>query len=407
MSVSQIDLNSFDAVLKTKFDKRPPEYLKWEDKPLHTLLKKKEDFSGKGLVYTIKVGLPAGTSNTFSSAKANQGIFYDTNTGMYVDLTLTLAKYYGVHSIEDLTMNVAKGQEGTFLDGQLEMIQSIMDSVEEQVAIAEYRSGSGSIGKRASISSNTITLSNAEDSHNFEVGQKIVAAAAETAGALRAGSAIVVAVDYDAGTVTVDNAAGITDFANNDFLFLDGNRNLGLKGLAAWIPDTAPTSGDNFFGVDRSSNPVRLAGSRLNAASLTIEEALVKMSHTIAKLGGKPDIALMSFDRHQELVNSLGSKVQYVEHKVGTIGFKTLIVEGPKGAIKCVADSHCPNNRIYVLTSSTWELHSAKAVPHIVQGDGLRIMRAADQMSYEVRVAAYCQMATRAPGFNGVIKLDA
>lgn len=303
-------------------------------------------------------------------------------------------------------MKSAVSNSDSFLNAQLEMINSIMDATLESVVIDVMLDGSSAIGRRASASTNVITLSNPEDVENFAIGAYVVAAAAKATGALRSGKTTVVAKDEDAGTLTLADASQILLFADNDYLFIEGKRNTGLKGLAAWIPDVAPTSGDNFFGVDRSVSPTSMAGTRMALGGLSLEEGLNKISSKVSHRGGSPDAFVCHFDKFTEIVNLLGSKVQYIDHQVGKVGFQTLAVQGPKGPIKVLADSHCPKERIYCLTMNTWELKSVGKVPHIFAGDGMRIRAIPGTDKYNVQVVGYVQLACRAPRWNGVLKLD-
>lgn len=398
----QIDLTSFDAILKTKYDSRPPEELYFRARPLYTMLKKKEDFSGRNEVFTMTIDRPVGVSGDFATAQANAGLSNDA----YQDVTLTVKEYFGVHNISDLAMKVSRDKAGSFLNGQIEMIDSIMDATLESVVIDIYGDGSCAIGRRASASTNVITLSNAEDVENFPVGAYVVAAAAKSTGAIRVGRSFIVAKDEDAGTLTLDDASDIASFANNDYLYIEGKRNTGLKGLASWIPDTAPTTGDNFYGLDRSVNPTSLAGTRMALGGLSLTEGMNKISSKLASRGAMPDVFVVHFDKQVEIINLLGSQVQYIDHTIGKIGFQTLAVQGPKGPIKILADSHCPKERIYCLTLKDWTLHSVGKVPHIANSEGLRITRSHNKMAWEVRVLAYPVLSCRSPRYSGVLKTD-
>src|SRR5690606_37988352 len=114
------------------------------------------------------------------------------------------------------------------------------------------------------ISTNTITLTEADDVRNFKIGMTLIASANADGSTPRTGSAVVTAVDEDTGTVTVDSAAGITSFANSDYLFRKGDPGTCVDGLEVMFPLTAPTTGDSFRGVDRSVDVRRLAGCRVN-----------------------------------------------------------------------------------------------------------------------------------------------
>jgi len=69
----------------------------------------------------------------------------------------------------------------------------------------------------------------------------------------------------------------------------------GLSGLAAWVPNVDPPIGDNFWGVNRSADPTRLAGLRYNAASQTIEEGLTSALAYGNREGADFDLIVMDF----------------------------------------------------------------------------------------------------------------
>lgn len=100
-----------------------------------------------------------------------------------------------------------------------------------------------------------ITLAQVEDISKFEVGQTLQARSGGTARIFATGvsSALVIAVDRDAGTVTVDadNSGNTDTIVAGDTMNVAGDYNAKVTGLAGWIPSSAPSS-SLFFGVDRT-----------------------------------------------------------------------------------------------------------------------------------------------------------
>jgi hypothetical protein len=179
-----------------------------------------------------------------------------------------------------------------------------------------------------------------------------------------------------------------------------------VSGLAAWLPATAPTSGDNFFSVDRSKDVTRLAGIRFDGSALPIEEALVAAASRVAREGGKPDHAMLNYSKYSDLEKALGSKVQYVDLKAtAEVGFRGMLINGPRGPIKVVPDQNCPANRCYMLQMDVWKLYSLGKAPKILDADGLKMLRETGADAVEVRVGYYAQIGCRAPGWNATIAL--
>lgn len=288
-------------------------------------------------------------------------------------------------------------------------IDGAIHSAARSLAIAMYRSGSGRIGQIASISGATVTLSEVEDITNFEKGMTLVVSASDGGGSVRAGSVLVSGVDRDLGTVTasVNWTSGISAAAANDYIFVQGDYDAKIKGLLAWLPSTAPTSGDSFFSVDRSSDATRLAGIRFEGSAMPIEEALISAASRVAREGGKPTHCFMSYSKYADLEKALGSKVQYIDMKVNAeIMFRGVIVNGPRGPIKVVPDQNCPNDRAFMLELDMWKLYSLGKAPKILDTDGLKMLRDSNADSVEVRVGYYAQLGCRAPGKNANIKLS-
>lgn len=369
------------------------------------MIAKYEQFGGENLKLPIKFGIPQGRSASFSTAQANK-----TNTQLKAFL-LTRNKDYSLASIDNETIEASRGNANAFLEAATLEIDGAIESITRSLAIDLYGSGSGSRGQSStSTTGTTITLSDIEDVTNFEVGMEIVFSTADGGGSVKSGSVTIVGVDRDAGTLEVDALTAIdggSGAAANDYIFVEGDYDAKVKGLQGWLPATAPTSGDSFFGVDRSADATRLAGLRFDGSALPIEEALIEAASRVAREGGRPDVCFMSYSKYSELEKALGSKVQYIEKKVkDEIGFRGLMIHGPRGPITVVPDQNCPSDRAFMLSMQYWKLYSLGKCPKILDSDGLKMLRESNADAVEVRVGYYAQLGCRAPGFNINIQLS-
>jgi len=241
-----------------------------------------------------------------------------------------------------------------------------------------------------------------------------IVASATTTGA-RLGTdtvATVASVDRDSGIITLDaavDAAWIADsyiFAEGD----DANNTTARRkvaGLADWIPSTAPTSGDNFFGVDRSVDTTRLAGLRFDASALTPEEAVIRTLVRLSREDGDPSHFIVNHADWQNIVTSLGSKVQTEYMSSGEIGFNSIKVYGPKGSVPVLADQDCPSGRGYALTMDTFKLYSLGPAPRLFDFDGNEMLRIYNADAYEARIGYFAQTACDAPGYNATVTMPA
>lgn len=399
-----LDLTTFASALKQHYTTDRIENMVYQDNPLLALMPKYESFGGKNLPVPIKYGIPQGRSADFATAKANK-----TNTQLK-DFVLTRNSDYSLASIDNETIEASKGNANAFLEAATLEIDGAIESATRSLATAMYGTGSGSIGQAdAATTTTSLQLKVIDEVTNFEVGMELVVSTANGGGSVKSGSVTVTGVDRDTGELTIDAATAIdggTGIAADDFIFVEGDYDSKVKGLQAWIPSTAPTAGDNFFSVDRSSDVTRLAGIRYDGSAEPIEEALIGAASRVAREGGKPDYCFVSYEKYAALEKALGAKVQYLEaaHERAEIAFKGIMVHGPRGPIKVIPDQNCPSDKGFMLSMSFWKLYSLGKAPKILDSDGLKMLRESNSDAVEVRVGYYAQLGCRAPGFNAVIQ---
>jgi len=398
--MSALNLTSFDAMLKAFYTNKKIESLVYPDNPLLAMMPKNMNTGGKYHVVPMKYGNTVGTSATFATASSNKG------ASKYEDFLVTRVKYYSLADIDNETILSSKNNSAAFMAAATSEIDSAIQAATRNLGLSMFGNKSGAIGIVSSTSTETITLNQIQDISNFEVGQKLQFADAEVTGGIKSNTAdngTIASINRSLGTVTMTagDAAAVA-WADGDFIFHEDDRNLKMAGLGAWIPTTAPTSGDSFYGVDRSVDVTRMAGLREDYSGAPIEEAIIDLANKISREGGRPDVCFISFDKFADLVKSLGSKVQYINTKVADFGFSGISIIGPKGIIKVIPDQNCPHSKMYILTLSSWELVSLGPCPQLLTQDGLRVLRNASSDSIEVRVGYYGNIVNHAPGFSGV-----
>ncbi len=377
--------------------------------PLVALLRKRTDFAGDYIKVPVRYA-PQSGSHTFATAKSNK------NPSAYKRFEVTRAKDYAIGGIEIEALRAAK-DKGSVADGLRIETEALTYAMWRSLANGIYRNGGGARAQVASgMASSTITLSNADDIVFFEAGMYLDGSAADgTSGAATTGgtNSKIVSIDRSAGTLTNSGAAnwnaatGINGLLANWYLFRQGDFGLSLKGLGGWLPTTAPTAGDSFFGVDRSTDTVRLAGNRISAQA-SIESTLLEGMRMTFREGGMVDHIFMNPLRFKELVESLGSKVQYQNVQspdVPKVGFKAVTIVGQNGEAKIISDPNCPTTLAYGLKLDTWELASLGDLVAIQDDDGNKMLRDSDGDSVEIRMASYRNLICKAPGYNFVATL--
>jgi hypothetical protein len=352
-----------------------------------------ENFVGENYVQPIIFGNSQGASATFANAQANK------TAGSIKKFTITTVKDYSLASIDNETILASKNNSGAFMSAVSFATDGAFAQASRSLAGAVYGSGSGKLGQVVSTysSGTTITLSQASDIVNFEVGMKINFAVAETGGSVIATKPTISNIDRDAGSFVVSDA---TSVLADHYIYRDGDYDLKLKGLEAWLPGSAVTSA-SYFGVDRSVDKSRLAGIVYDGSTAPIEEVVISAAARLAREGGKPTHLFLSYEKFAELEKSLGSKVQYVDLKADAdVGFRGIVINGPRGPIKVIADQNCSHNKAYMLQLDTWKLLSRGPAPQILNMDGIDRLRDSSADSIELRIGFYGNLSCSAPGWN-------
>ena len=276
----------------------------------------------------------------------------------------------------------------------------------DALAFDLYRGGDGIRGRRSSASTNVITLTTADDARNFKVGMTVEASANADGTSPRTGTTTVSAVDEDAGTVTLTSAAAITSFADNDYMFREDDPGTCMEGLADHFPLTAPSTGDSFRGVNRSTDPRRLAGVRVDDTATSIEENAGLVGVKIGQVGKRADCVSLNPINFWAAVRRLNAKVEYQGGgKKADWGFEYFNICTPAGTLRCYSDPDCQSNRGWVLNKSSLYIKHVRALPHIVRDDGRPALRESASDGVEARVRAFCNLVCTMPGANGVFSI--
>ena len=400
--MAALSATGFAAALKQHYTDERIENMVYKDNPFLAMVAKYEDFGGENLKLPIKYGNPMGRSANFTTAQSN------VTGGNIKAFLLTRIKDYAIAQIENEVLEASKGNANAFLEAAVFAIDGSIQAATRSLAVALYGNGKGSIGIVSTSDATTITLATTQDITNFEVDMKLVASNVESGtGTGVATAQSVTAINRDTGVLTMSGNPSTGGFDAADYLFVEGDYAtdstalLKVSGLGAWLPSTAPGSTDSFFNVNRSADVDRLGGIRFDASSLPLEEGLIGAAARAARAGGKPDYCFMNYSNFADLEKALGSKVAYVEKNIKPeIGFRGILIHGPRGPINVIPDQNCPNGVAYMIQMDVWKLYSLGKAPRILSGDGLKQLRVYNADAIEVRVGYYGQLGCRAPGWN-------
>lgn len=401
--------SALQAILKEFYGPQQVKVMVYRRNKLFAMVHKEEDWAGEVVPIPVVYGNPQGASRTFSKALAN------VTASQAKKFFMQWTQDYAVVSVTNLVQLASRNDSGAFLKAVQREMNGGLKTAENRWAGSIFRSSTGSIGS-GTISTGVITLADGMSVTQFEVGQQLEASATDGGAALGSGSiGFVISVDRTLSKLTVSTTSGGSagtpaSWTGTMFFRVAGDNNLSVNGLADWLPTTAPTAGDAFNGVDRSSDPSRLAGIRWDGSAQSIEEALVDASALAAREDGNPELAITNHTSFAALEKALGAKREYVNYEhdeVPGIGFSGLRIHGADEEINIFADRSCPGKLVYGLDPDSWTLGSMKALPHVLtELDGMSELRDPSNDATQIRIGGYGIFACDAPGHNFVAKVQ-
>jgi hypothetical protein len=400
--------------------------LVYKKNPLLALLPKDESpsgFAGKYIPVPLIFGTPQGRSASFSQAQAGQ------TAPQLASFFVYRVSNYQLVTITNELLEATKDNAAAFIDEAKLNMDTGFRNISNDLALDLYQDGSGNRGSMASITSGVIVLSDLNSVVNFEVGMELVSYSISGntyTQSTSAASGFVIAVNRYSGVITVSATQGgaaatptnwSTSFPN---IGVKGDVSFGsltvrtsfakVSGLAAWMPTTAPSSGESFWGVDRSVDSRMYGTIAQNTSTETIEEALIDAASLVAREGGQPDMCFMNFASYAALEKSLGSKVQYVDvkHDEADIAFAGIRIHAPYGPITVIPDRNCPSLKAYLLQMDTLKFRSLGKAPHILTYglEGLEGLRVGSADALEIRIGYYGNLICNAPCWNAVVPLS-
>jgi hypothetical protein len=400
---ADLSVTDFSKAVKNQWPQARLTRRTLEANPLVAMLPIK-NFSGLTLFLVINYAGQQGRSADF--AKAVSGRTASKQKGF----NLTTVKDYAVGGIDGETLDTIEDVD-SLIDGIDKEMDTCFETMDRSIAVHVFGDGSGSIGRVGEDTSGTsFKLSNKYDAVNFAVGQTLIRNPNKTgnAGTIGAGTGEVTGVDMDTGLITF-TASGGWNPAVDDYIYVDGDYDEKMSGLAAWFPETAPTSGDSFFSVDRSVHPTKLAGHRFDGSAMLPEEAISKALSHAGSFSCRPDLIVVHPMDYHAMKQSLGSKAIIDLAKSPNdpqVSFESLVFVNGNKKVKVIEDHGCPKAVAYGLNTKTIAIYARKKrFPGILDRDGNKMRADASADSYLWRLGFYAQLGCEDPGGNLRIKL--
>ncbi len=418
-------ITTIDGILKDYYDDGMLVNETYKKNPLWSMITKQQDMSsvtGRSFIHPVVYASSQGRATNFSLAQSR-----GNSTGeLSVDFKVTRVKNYQVASVSTETVLATQNDRGAFTKAVTLITDNCLNNLGLDQSGAMYGDGSGLRGNLSAgtnVATSTLTLAIAQNVVGFEVGTELDLAAS-VGGAVKAyGTAghglYVIAVNRTSGVLTIgttpnpatastcainDATNGIPTAAAGDFIFARADQSAKMAGLAAWLPYGGP-SATPFFGVDRTTDSVRLAGNWLDATQLSIEDAFIQATTNVSNQGYDLTHFFLPFNKYSQLLKSQSSKVIISEEVAPNISFDGLQVLTPSGPVAVFPDRNCQPDRMYGLNLKTWEYTHLADPVQVFNYDGNTWLRQGGDDGMEIRFFSFGNLVCRVPASNIIMKV--
>lgn len=372
----------------------------------YDMVAKYDDFDGAELVFPFNYNLPVGVSPVFSVAQANP-----TASGFDVWRMSTRKTLYGTLTIDAQAMKAARKDIGAFLRVRQKETNEILSYMKMVLGgHGFWGDGAGDMTRITSVTgANPVTAITIPqvDAIKFHLNQRLVFNATRTgsSGGIKASVFKVTAVNRLSGVITVSRQSGSgagVDPAANDYVYLEGAYDAAPLGVSAFIPASDPGSGGvpaALLGMTRTDDPVMKAGWR-GTWQGSIEESAKLLVALMGQYFDRFNSALWLSDynwfRLEQELTAQGRKV--IDARATQVfGSPALALLTPGGEIPVVADSYLDNSTGFLLDMSAIEVHHLDNLIHIVDDDGLGLIRQSADDGVEIRFRSWSENIIQRP----------
>jgi hypothetical protein len=351
---------------------------------LYGKIAREQNLTGQTIAWPIKYDNPTGHAKGATGLAFLVGDATNSNIGTakYKQWNLNLEVEYAAHFFDNIAKKKMSNDLGAYKRNVESEMKGVLTNFARSVGHSLYRDGRGVIGTVSAITAfvaqvATITLTRRSDTKFFMNGQKYNVIASGALATPRGGDYVtsyleVNAIDRVKGTLLVTRVGtnAVESTAPGDFISpITWYRNDGLeriKGLGAICPSTAPVLGDNFYGVDRSVDPQRLAGWRFddataNPSQVALEDQIREMVVYMASNGaGSELMAYANPQQVEKMLQRANGRMTYSEESRGEgefkYGYKYATIVTSYGDVKVYSDPDCPEERWYGMNDRSIKL---------------------------------------------------
>jgi hypothetical protein len=379
------------AILKEYYGVQDVEALVFRNSPILGKIRK-ERVGGKYIPLPMAVYGSGAVTSDYTQVTAQAANSY---TG--ISMQVTPGRLFASFVLDPEEFLASQGDRAAFISVFAIRAMLAMDDLRKTLATCFYRSGFLEMGPVLAVDSSRLYIDVDPSTAMAISPQSQILFAASTSSAYRDANAVIVSsiqTVQSSGNVRITfTSAFVATVAAADQVMLKGGRDASLNpnapvGLAGWLPTVANRTGatwttyiaTNFFGVNRSVAPDRLAGQfvqRNSGANESYTAALLRLVKACRRGGGVPDMIVVNDDDFAIIVNdALANRTFYQTINGGnaskgensvTQGITQFQMNFSTSWINLVYDDpYCPKGTAFVLDTASLRLFGLSNAAPIV-----------------------------------------
>jgi hypothetical protein len=378
---------------------------------LLSMCKKDTKFGGEGKYVIIAVTMVASGSSTFADALAAQ------QAAQEVRFFVPHKKQYVLWSLQRDVINRSQGDANAVMAVVKRELDAARKKWGRMSARRVYGKQGGQIAQlnNASTSANVAQLSSRSDIAAFERNMQIEFAnddgtPAVPAGTLKSGGTpvrlTVQSVNRSLGTVTFDaNLNTVPGITTTSRLFWRGDYANVMTGLRGWNPESDPSPGESFFGLDRTAIDInRVSGIRVPAAGTMLETLEDAGQEAVLQGMSSADSLVLAINPIDlgKLRKELGANVQPYDVNA-SVGFKAIKISTQAGDVTVLSEVDVPQGYGWMLDSSDLTLRTAGDFPEDITDSSGGLLVDFQDDAKQGRLGAYGNFFRDNPGETIII----
>lgn len=338
-----------------------------------------ESVVGKDIVMALRYGRSGG-----SGAGTDIGDLPEPNSRKTKQAKWETKNLYARIMISDKTIEASRSSVGAFANLLKQELEDALEDAKDNLSRQVFGDGTGKLANITAVSGNVLTVDNVD---YFAEGMLIDILS--SGGVVRNTTYVeVVAVDKDAGTITVN--AVPTGTVADDFITVQKSYMNEITGLKAVFDATT------LYGIDRTTN--KWLYPKKIAVNGELSETAIQQGIDWAEKEARSqtNFLLCSYGvrrAYQYLMQSQKRQVNTLELRGG---WRALEYAGGNKPIGLVADKYCPAGTLYGLDTNDWKMYEMNDWTWMDR-DGSVLHRVSGKAAYEATLVRYCDLGCQKP----------